>query len=94
MVVPWCYSLPVTVEKISISVDSDLLDVAREAAADEGVSLSAWLTAAARDRAKILGLRRLVEEYQAEFGPFSDEERAAARRWLREAADGTTPHLP
>jgi hypothetical protein len=76
-----------TVEKISISLDSDLLEVAREEATVEGISLSAWLADAVRDRARLLGLRHLIDEYQAEFGPFTEDERASARHWLAEAQD-------
>ena len=40
--------MPVT--KLSISVEEELARVVRAAAADEGVSVSAWLTNAASDR--------------------------------------------
>lgn len=67
-----------TVRKISISMDAELLDdVAREAEA-EGLSVSAFLAALAEDRVALLGLRRLVDEYQAEHGAFTDEEKAEA----------------
>ena len=73
------------VEKISISLDEELLELAREAADAEDLSLSAWLAEAARDRARQLGLKRLVEEYEAEFGSFTPEEEAEAQAWLDDA---------
>jgi len=38
------------VTKLSVSIEEDLAQVVRAAAADEGVSVSAWLTDAASDR--------------------------------------------
>jgi hypothetical protein len=72
----------VAVRKISISLDEDLhADVAREAEA-EGLSVSAFLAALAEDRIALLGLRRLVDEYEAEHGAFTDEEKAEAQAKL------------
>lgn len=70
------------VRKISISIDQDVLDEAKACADAEGVSLSAWLVEAARDRAKLLGWERLFREYEEEFGAFTDEELAAADAWI------------
>jgi hypothetical protein len=72
------------VEKISISIDEEVLAQARACAEDEGVSLSAWLVEAARERAKLLGWRRLIREYEDEFGAFTAEERVEARAWVAE----------
>jgi hypothetical protein len=72
------------VRKISISIDQDVLDDARACADAEGVSLSAWLVEAARDRAKLLGWERLFREYEEEFGAFTEEELAAADAWIDE----------
>lgn len=70
------------VRKISISIDQDVLDEAKACADAEGVSLSAWLVEAARDRAKLLGWERLFREYEEEFGAFTEEELAAADAWI------------
>ena len=72
------------VRKISISIDQDVLDDAKACADAEGVSLSAWLVEAARDRAKLLGWERLFREYEEEFGAFTEEELAAADAWIDE----------
>lgn len=72
------------VEKISISIDEEVLADARACAEAEGVSLSAWLVEAARDRAKLLGWQRLIREYEEEFGAFTEEELAEADAWIRE----------
>lgn len=72
------------VEKISISIDEDVLADARAGAEAEGVSLSAWLVEAARDRAKLLGWERLFRDYQEEFGEFTEDELAKADAWIAE----------
>lgn len=72
------------VEKISISIDEEVLADARACAEAEGISLSAWLVDAARDRTKLLGWEKLFREYQEEFGEFTDEELAEAEGWVRE----------
>lgn len=78
------------VRKISISLDEALhADVAREAAA-EGLTVSGFLAALAEDRVALLGLRRLVDEYEAENGAFTDEERAEAK--ARYDAAGVPDH--
>jgi hypothetical protein len=72
------------VRKISISIDQDVLEDAKACADAEGVSLSAWLVEAARDRAKLLGWERLFREYEEEFGAFTEAELAAADAWIDE----------
>jgi hypothetical protein len=65
--------------KLAITVDPDVRDGVVEAAAAEGVSVSAWMTEAAR-RALLLrdGLAAVVE-WEAEHGAFSDAELEEAR---------------
>lgn len=70
------------VRKISISIDEDTYDSAKACADAEGVNLSAWLVAAARDRAKLLGWQRLFRDYEDEFGAFTEEEMADADAWI------------
>ncbi len=66
--------------KLAITVDPDVYAQVVAAAAADGVSVSAWMTAAAR-RALLLreGLAA-VAEWEAEQGPLTDQELAAARR--------------
>ena len=70
----------------------ELREVVREAADEAGLSLSEWLAQAAEAKlradgqARILeearrrGLREFLDEYQAEYGAFTEEEMAKARR--------------
>lgn len=62
------------VDKISVSLDEELADLARRAAAEEGISLSAWITNAAQDRLRNLLLGVALEEIWKEIGPMSVEE--------------------
>ena len=50
-----------------------------EAAAKDGVSVSAWMTAAARRALLVRDGLAAVAEWEAEHGAFSDAELAAAR---------------
>lgn len=61
-------------EKLSISVDEDVAELVREAAAKEGITVSAWITNAAQDRLRNLLLGKFLDELFEEIGPMSDEE--------------------
>jgi hypothetical protein len=60
--------------RITLSFDERVLALVREAAAEEGKSVSAWLNqvteAALRRRAGL----RAMDEYEAEHGAFTQEE--------------------
>lgn len=66
--------------KLAISVDADVHEQVLSAAADEGVSVSAWMTAAARRALLVRDGLRAVAEWEKENGVFSDAELDAARR--------------
>ena len=66
--------------KLAITVDPDVHERVVAAAADEGVSVSAWMTAAARRALLIRDGLRAVSEWEEEHGAFSDAEGEAARR--------------
>ena len=70
----WCYRRCMSVKKLSIALDESVAAGAAEAAERHGVSLSAWLDAAAR-RALVLeaGLGA-VRDWEAEHGELSAEE--------------------
>jgi hypothetical protein len=70
------------VHKVSVSLDENHLAAAREAAAQAGMSLSAWLSQAAARAARIAAGRFAVAEYEAEYGRISDDARQRARRFL------------
>lgn len=66
--------------KLAITVDADVHDQVVAAAEDEGVSVSAWMTAAARRALLVRDGLQAVAEFEAEHGAFTDEEMKAARR--------------
>jgi hypothetical protein len=77
------------VQKLSIALEEDVARAAREAAEREGLSLSAWVNEAAREALAIEDGLAAVAEYEAENGPFTEEELAAADAALIE--DGILP---
>lgn len=62
------------VDKMSISLDPDLGDEVRSAARESGKPLSAWIAEAAAAKLRSEALSKLLEEWQNEHGPLSDEE--------------------
>ncbi|MHB1710493.1 MAG: hypothetical protein ACYCV7_03700 [Acidimicrobiales bacterium] len=66
--------------KLAITVDPDVHEQVLAAAADDGVSVSAWMTAAARRALSIRDGLRAVAEWEREQGAFSDSEIDEARR--------------
>ncbi|MFP3900600.1 MAG: toxin-antitoxin system HicB family antitoxin [Acidimicrobiia bacterium] len=66
--------------KLSIILDPDLHERVVAAAAAEGVSVSAWMTEAARRALLVRDGLRAVEEWEAEHGALSGDELAGARR--------------
>jgi hypothetical protein len=73
------------VEKMSVSFDLQLGAAIREAAADDEESVSAWLAEAARSRLRKLAIQHAMADFQAEFGEFTDDERAEARELIERA---------
>jgi hypothetical protein len=76
------------VDKMSISLDPHLGDDVRAAAERAGVSISAWLAAAARAQLRREALRELLEDWQDEHGAITSEELAQARAELGYSAKG------
>ena len=66
--------------KLAITVDPEVHEQVLAAAADEGVSVSAWMTDAARRTLVIRDGLRAVKEWEAENGALTDAELDAARR--------------
>ena len=77
-----------TVNKLSISLDSDLADAVRDAARRNDQNLSAWLAGAAASRLRREGLREFLDAWEDEHGHFSTEEIEQARADLRSAIEG------
>lgn len=73
-----------TVRKRSISFDADVLSRAEEAAREDGYdgNVSAVVNDAVAHRMRMRGLARYLAEWEAEFGPITEEERAAIDREL------------
>jgi len=65
--------------KLAITVDRDVAHQVVLAAESEGVSVSAWMTNAARRALLVRDGLLAVAEWEAEQGALSDEELAAAR---------------
>jgi hypothetical protein len=65
--------------KLAITVDPDVHEGVLAAAQEDGVSVSAWLTAAARQALLVRDGLAAVAEWEAEHGAFSAEELAQAR---------------
>ena len=68
--------------KLAISVDPDVHSGVVEAAEAEGLSISAWMTAAARRALRVRDGLAAVTEWELEHGALTAQELAAARRRL------------
>ncbi|MGH8887500.1 MAG: ribbon-helix-helix protein, CopG family [Egibacteraceae bacterium] len=79
------------VMKRSVSLDPDVAEAVERAAAEEGVSFSAWLSDAARHRLRIRSGLCGVAEWEAEAGPLSREEIAAGEALLDRLLSGPAP---
>jgi hypothetical protein len=67
---------------LAITVDPEVHERVVAASAEEGLSVSAWMTAAAR-RALLCGTAwPAVAEWEAEHGPLTDAELTVARQRL------------
>lgn len=66
--------------KLAITVDPDVHRRVLAAAADEGMSVSAWMTAAARRALLVRDGLHAVAEWEKEHGAFTEAELEAARR--------------
>lgn len=66
--------------KLAITVDPDVHAQIVDAAAEEGVSVSAWMTEAARRALVVRHGLAAVAEWERAHGPFTADEMAAARQ--------------
>ena len=73
------YDRCMTVERLTVSIETELAVAVREAAAADDQNVSSWLADAARRHLANRGLRDVVAAWEREHGAFSDEELAAAR---------------
>jgi hypothetical protein len=65
--------------KLAVTVDADVHAKVLDAAAAEGTSVSAWITAAARRALLIRDGLAAVAEWEAEHGTLTQSEMEAAR---------------
>lgn len=81
--------------KLAITVDPDIHAQVVAAADEEGTSVSAWMTNAARRALLVRNGLRAVAEWEVEHGALSEAELAAARRRVLGAIrDSTGPKQP
>jgi antibiotic biosynthesis monooxygenase (ABM) superfamily enzyme len=66
--------------KLAITVDADVHEQVIAAAADDGISVSAWMTSAARRALLVRDGLLAVSEWEKEHGTFTEAELEAARR--------------
>lgn len=69
--------------KLAITVDPAIHESIVAAAARERVSLSAWLTAAAREALQRRAGLAAVDQWEKQHGRFSEDEMREARRSVR-----------
>ena len=74
--------------KLAITVDPDVHARVVAAAGEEGTSVSAWMTNAARRALLVRDGLQAVAEWEAEHGAFTDAELAAAQRRVAREATG------
>ena len=70
--------------KLAITVDPDVHAGVVAAASEEGVSVSAWMTSAARKALLVRDGLKAVAEWEAEQGALSEQELVDARRRVAE----------
>lgn len=70
--------------RITINLDDDTGSAVREAAATAGESVSAWMTRAAQMKLRNQLLGNALDEYEAEYGAFTEAELAEARAFFRQ----------
>jgi hypothetical protein len=69
--------------KIAITIDPDVHQSILAAAARDGVSISAWMTMAARQALQRRAGLAAIAEWEKQHGPFTTEEMEEARRNVR-----------
>ena len=77
--------------RVSLTLDEDTWQLAREMARWRGMSLSAWLAREVRRGAFVEKGLRAVAEYEAEEGPLPEEELRKADEWLDQIG---VPRIP
>ncbi|MGH2843534.1 MAG: hypothetical protein ACRDKL_08115 [Solirubrobacteraceae bacterium] len=66
------------VDRLSVTMPPEIGEGVRRAADQQGTSVSTWLTQAATDRLRNQLLGVALDQWEAEDGPFSEDELARA----------------
>ena len=66
------------VDRLSITMDPKLCAAVRKAAKRAKMSLSAWIAEASANRVRNEILGQVLDQWEAEDGPFTEQELAAA----------------
>ena len=69
-------------ERITISLDKQLAEALRQAAAEDAVNVSAWVADSLQDSLKSRGMTAVIADWEAEHGAFTEAELDEARRRL------------
>jgi hypothetical protein len=80
------------IHKLSVSMDDSIAAAIRKAAFDEGITVSAWIAAAAQDRIRNVFLRIALDADALEFGQLSDSEFDRLVADARDTAVHTSPN--
>lgn len=72
--------------KLAITVDSDVHAKVLRAAREDELSVSAWMTAAARQVLRVREGLEAIAEWEEEHGAFTEAELEAARARIRSGA--------
>ncbi len=87
----------VATEKVSVAMGRDELRLAKAAAEQEGMSLSAFVTGAVRarieERRRLEAAWRVLATFEPEDFPTADEQRALLALWTPSPA-ASTPRKP
>lgn len=77
--------------KLAITVDSEVHQKVVEAAAEEGVSVSAWMTSAARRALLVRDGLAAVAEWESEHGALTADELVEARKRVASQVTAAKP---
>jgi hypothetical protein len=80
--------------KLAITVDPEVHAQVIIAASEDGSSVSAWMTSAARQALLVRDGLRAIAEWETEHGVFTDAELAAAHRRVTSALASSTRSTP
>jgi len=80
--------------KLAITVDPDVHQRVLDAAADDDVSVSAWMTQAARSALAVRDGLAAIAEWEAEHGPLTHTELSDARRTVAAQLAHVRQQLP